>query len=79
MQLKYLTHPDDDPELVREACFEVGWKLRSPDSWEYFDLIKWERGTVTIPELIKAIEAKRDRLNPRPKVIPINKFAQSRR
>jgi hypothetical protein len=71
MQLESLTHPDDNPELVRKACFEVGWKLRSPNSWEYINIWTQESDVVTIPELIKAIQAKRE-LNP--KVVSINKF-----
>jgi len=77
MKLEDLTHPTDDRELVRNVCFEVGWKLRSPDSWEYFDLIKWQWDVVTIPELIRAVQEKRDRLNP--KVVSINKFAKARK
>jgi len=77
MQLETLTHPDDNPELVRKACFEVGWKLRSPNSWEYINIWTQESDVVTIPELIKAIQAKRELLNP--KVASINKFTQSRR
>jgi hypothetical protein len=77
MQLENLAHPDDDRELVRNKCFEVGWKLRSPDSWEYLNLITGESGTVTIPELIQAVAAKRDRLNP--KVVSINKFSTNYR
>jgi len=77
MKLETLTHPDDDRELVRNECFEVGWKLRSPDSWEYDNIFTGDRDTVTIPELIQAVNAKRDRLNP--KVVSINKFAKNRR
>jgi hypothetical protein len=72
MKLESLSHPNDDRQLVSDACFYVGWQLRSPNSWEYFNVFTGDRNVVTIPELIQAINAKRDRLNP--KVVSINKF-----
>ena len=65
MKLESLTSPDDDPALVREKCFEVGWLLRSPDSWEYINLFpqtinESRDGVVTIPELIKAVKRKHE-------------------
>ena len=77
MKLEALNHPGDAPQLVRDACFYVGWQLRSPDSWGYIDIFTQNSGTVTLPELIKAVETKRDRLNP--KAASINKFAQTRK
>jgi hypothetical protein len=58
MKLEALSHPNDDPALVRSACFYVGWYLRSPDSWEYFNIWTQETDTVTISELIKAVRIK---------------------
>lgn len=69
-QLETLTHPDDNPKLVRDTCFEVGWQVLSPDSWEYINIWNAKRGTVTISGLIKAVQDKRDRINP--KVVSIN-------
>lgn len=77
MELEALTNPDDSPKLVRDTCFEVGWLLLSPDSWEYINIWTKKRGTVAIPELIKAVHARRDRLAP--KVVSIDKFTTTRR
>lgn len=77
MQLESLTHPDDNPKLVRDTCSEVGWLLLSPDSWEYINIWTGKRGTVAITELVKAVQAKRDRLSS--KVVSINKFTATRR
>ena len=77
MELEALTHPSDNPELVRDTCFEVGWLLLSPNSWEYINIWTGKRGTVAITELVKAVQAKRDRLSS--KVVSINKFTATRR
>ena len=65
MQLEALTSPNDDPALVREKCFDVGWHLRSPDSWEYINLfprttLESRDGVVTIPTLIEAVKRKHE-------------------
>ena len=65
MQLEALNHPNDDPALVRNACFYVGWVLRSPDSWEYINLfprttLESRDGVVTIPTLIEAVKRKHE-------------------
>ena len=65
MQLEALTSPNDDPALVRGACFYVGWLLRSPDSWEYINLfprttLESRDGVVTIPTLIEAVKRKHE-------------------
>ena len=67
MQLEALNHPNDDPALVRNACFYVGWLLRSPDSWEYINLFpqsvnESRDGVVTIPTLIEAVKRKHETL-----------------
>ena len=61
-KLKDLTHPDDNPNLVRQACFFVGWHLRSPNSWIYTNVFTGISDEVTIPKLLEAVQAKRDRL-----------------
>ena len=61
-KLSKLTHPDDNPQIIREACFYAGWQLRSPNSWAYMDLFTGELGVVTIEGLVKAVENKRERL-----------------
>ena len=65
MQLEALTSPNDDPALVRNACFYVGWLLRSPDSWEYINLFpqtisESRDGVVTIPTLMEAVKRKHE-------------------
>jgi hypothetical protein len=65
MRLETLTHPSDDPSLVRDACYYVGWYLRSPDSWEYFNIWTQQWDLVTIPELIEAVRAKHETLQAR--------------
>ena len=67
MQLEALTSPNDDPALVRGACFYVGWLLRSPDSWEYINLfpqttLESRDGVVTITKLIEAVKRKHETL-----------------
>lgn len=76
-KLSQLTHPNDDPALVREACFYVGWMLKSPDSWEYRNVFTGETGEVAIADLVLAIQAKRDRLSN--KVVDIKKYAEPTR
>lgn len=78
MKLESLTHPDDDPQLIREACFYVGWQLRSRDSWQYRNIFTNEEGEVTIKALIEAVKAKREQLKPNPKVVPINQYTHTR-
>ncbi len=62
MKLTEITHPDDNPQLVKDACFYVGWHLKSPNSWEYIDIFTQKSDVVSIPKLIEAVQAKRDRL-----------------
>ena len=70
--LQELTDISENPDLIRKACFYVGWQLRSPNSWEYRDLWtnQWEE--VNLSKLIEAVQAKRDRLNPQIKVEQIS-------
>ena len=70
IKLSNLTHPNDNPALVRETCFDVGWQLSSPDSWAYRNIFTGETGEVAIADLVCAVQAKRDRLSN--KVVPIN-------
>ena len=60
MKLAQLSHPDDDPPLVREACFYVGWQLRSPDSWEYKNILTGEESEVELDKLIEAVKQKHE-------------------
>ena len=60
MQLEALTSPNDDPALVREKCFDVGWHLRSPDSWEYINIWTRESGEVELSKLIEAVKRKHE-------------------
>ena len=60
MQLEALTSLSDNPDLIRRACFYVGWQLRSPDSWEYRDVFTGLEGIVTLTGLIKATKEKRE-------------------
>ena len=60
MQLEALNPPNDDPALVRGACFYVGWLLRSPDSWEYINIWTRESGEVELSKLIEAVKRKHE-------------------
>ena len=48
--------------LTRDKCFEAGWQLLSPDSWEYRDIFTGDKGTATVEGLQAALKAKLDRL-----------------
>ena len=60
MQLEALTSLSDNPDLIRRTCFDVGWQLRSPDSWEYRDVFTGLEGIVTLEALIQATKEKRE-------------------
>ena len=62
MQLEALTTLDDNPDLIRRTCFDVGWQLRSPDSWEYRDVFTGKDGIVTLEALIQATNEKRKKI-----------------
>lgn len=59
-KLEQLTTLSDNPDLIRRACFYVGWQLRSPDSWEYRDVFTSKEGVVTLTELINKVQEKRE-------------------
>jgi hypothetical protein len=59
-KLEALTTLIDNPDLIRRACFYVGWKLRSPNSWEYRDVFTGLEGIVTLEALIQATKEKRE-------------------
>lgn len=60
MLLEQLTTLSDNPDLVREECFYVGWQLRSPNSWQYRDLFSDDEGVVTLENLINKVKQKRE-------------------
>jgi len=48
--------------LTRDRCFEVGWQLLEPNTWEYRDIFTGDRGIATIEGLQAALKAKAERL-----------------
>lgn len=50
-------------ELTRDRCFEAGWQLLSPDTWEYRDIFTGIRGIATVEGLQSALKAKAEKLN----------------
>ncbi len=62
LALQELTTLGGNPDLIRKGCFYVGWKLRSPDSWEYRDVFTGLEGVVTLESLIQATKEKRERI-----------------
>jgi len=50
-------------ELTRDRCFEAGWQLLSPDTWEYCDIFTGTRGIATVEGLQAALKAKAERLS----------------
>ncbi len=61
-KLQNLKSLDDDRDLVKSACFYVGWQLLTPHAWTYRGIFTGERGEVTLDALIAAVEAKKLRL-----------------
>jgi hypothetical protein len=53
---------EEDPATVKAACFYVGWKLLSADSWAYVDVFTGKMDIVSLDKLIKAVAAKKLRL-----------------
>ena len=51
-------------ELTRDKCFEAGWQLLSPDTWEYRDIFTGDKSTATVEGLQAALKAKLNRLKP---------------
>ena len=51
-------------ELTRDKCFEAGWQLLSPDSWEYRCIFTGDKGIATVEGLQAELKAKLNRLNP---------------
>jgi|GEM_PF-1414400 len=52
-------------KLTRDRCFEAGWQLLSPDTWEYRDIFTGDRGIATAEGLQVALKAKAEKLNPK--------------
>ena len=48
--------------LTRDKCFEAGWQLLSPDTWEYCDIFTGDKGIATVEGLQAALKVKADRL-----------------
>jgi hypothetical protein len=53
---------EEDPATVKAACFYVGWKLISADSWAYVSVFTGKMDIVSLDKLIKAVAAKKLRL-----------------
>jgi hypothetical protein len=61
-KLQTLKTIEEDPATVKAACFYVGWKLISADSWAYVSVFTGEHDVVSLEALIKAVAAKKSRL-----------------
>jgi len=48
--------------LTRDRCFEAGWQLLEPNTWEYRDIFTGDRGIATAEGLQAALKAKAERL-----------------
>ena len=49
-------------ELTRDKCFEAGWQLLEPNTWEYRDIFTGIRGVATVEGLQAALKAKAEKL-----------------
>lgn len=49
--------------LTRDKCFEAGWQLLEPNTWEYRDIFTGDRGVATVEGLQVALKAKAERLS----------------
>ena len=61
--LSTIKDPSKSPELIRDACLFVGWKLVSPTSWNYIDFRCGTKRVVTIDSLRSAVIAKTEVLD----------------
>jgi len=48
--------------LSRDKCFQAGWQLLDPDTWEYRDIFTGTKGIATVQNLQSALKAKTERL-----------------
>lgn len=48
--------------LTRDKCFQAGWQLLDPDTWEYRDIFTGAKGIATVESLQSALKAKTERL-----------------
>lgn len=48
--------------LTRDKCFQAGWQLLEPNTWEYRDIFTGNRGIATVENLQSALKAKTERL-----------------
>ena len=66
-------------ELTRDKCFEAGWQLLSPDTWEYRDIFTGDKGIATLESLQAALKAKLNRLNPKVAVTTVKISAKRKK
>ena len=65
--------------LTRDKCFEAGWQLLSPDSWEYRDIFTGDKGIATLEGLQAELKAKLDRLTPKVAVAIVKASAKRKK
>ena len=65
--------------LTRDKCFEVGWQLLRPDTWEYRDIFTGDKGIATIEGLQTALKAKLNRLKPKDAVATVKTSAKRKK
>ena len=66
-------------QLTRDKCFEAGWQLLSPDTWEYRDIFTGDKGIATVEGLQAALKAKLNRLNPKDAVAIVKVSAKRKK
>ena len=64
--------------LTRDKCFEAGWQLLAPDTWEYRDIFTGDKGIATVEGLQAALNAKLNRLKLKD-AVPIVKASTKRK
>ena len=65
--------------LTRDKCFEAGWQLLSPASWEYRDIFTGDKGIATLEGLQAELKAKLDRLTPKVAVAIVKASAKRKK
>ena len=66
-------------EITRDKCFEAGWQLLSPDTWEYRDIFTGDKGIATVEGLQAELKAKLDRLTPKVAVAIVKASAKRKK
>ena len=65
--------------LTRDKCFEAGWQLLSPDTWEYRDIFTGVKSIATLEGLQEALKAKLNKLKPKDAVATVKVSAKRKK